>query len=685
MRWLQRLGGLGLLLIAVLASAAQAQVRVGYWLDDSRQASVETVRALPPQAFTLFDPARPPSAPAYSVVWLRLLLDPQGPTAPHWVLDFRNRRIPDLQVFVQEQVQPLYIAGFRHPTPEAALAHRYLALPVPPDATLQPVLIRLELLSRGDLSVRAQPEPQFQDDWLHEHTVQAAYFGLAVGLLTFNALLGLALRDRVYGVYVAGGLCMVLNIAVTSGMGRLYVWHFAPWWEQFGNIVSAQLALLLLTQFIVRVLELPVHAPRLARLLDIVAKLQLPAMAALVVLGEAAYQTVMVGIALSSTLYFPSLGYCIWRRIPGAHLVLLAFLALLLGTLSNVLWTLQQFPDTVFARNGSQIGSALEMLLLAFLLADRFARLQQAKLAAQAEAQQAHAEALQAERARVEALRQSERLLETRVADRTAELEKTLTHLQQTQENLIQAEKLSALGAMVAGVSHELNTPVGIIVTASSTLGEASSSLQADFAAGKLTRTQAHAALNALGEGAALIHRSAQRASELVQSFKQVAVDQVTERKRQFDLRQVIEENLMALRASLKCEPWPVANEVPEGIDCDSYPGPLGQILSNLVLNAIHHGFADRPLGNIRIGAQTDTRHVELWVRDDGHGMDARTLSRVFEPFFTTRLGKGGSGLGLSVSHRMATTLLQGDLYVHSEPGQGSTFTLRFQRHATLA
>lgn len=663
---------------------AIADIRAGYWVDAHGQASISDVRALSTQAFTAVDLAQSPSIRTYAVVWLRLELNPSGEAQPPWILEFRNRRIPDLQVFTQNATLPLYTLGFRHPVQIQPLPHRYFALPIDAQSARHPVFVRMELLSRADLSLVATPEPIYPSAWLDDHMAQAAYFGLAIGLIVFNALLGLALRDRVYAFYVAASTAMLINIAVTSGMGRMYLWSHSPWWDQTGNLISAQVAIYCLCHFVLRVLELPRLLPPVAGLLVWVARSQFFFFAILLVMGEAAFQASLQIVGVISALFFPILGYCIWHRVPGARWVLMAFLALLLGTLLNVLWSFQLFPDTAFSRNGSQIGSALEMVLLAFLLADRFARMQKAKLLAESEARLAHEEALLAERARVDTLRESERLLESRVQERTLELQETLAHLQKTQENLIQAEKLSALGAMVAGVSHELNTPLGVVVTASSTLGELAIQLQSDFVAGQLTRTQAQNALQDVREGSELIHRSAERAAQLVRSFKQVAVDQVSERKRGFDLRQVVEENLVAMRASLKCEPWPVRNEVPQGLECDSFPGPLGQILTNLVMNAIYHGFADRPIGTIVIEAHPQGPLVALSVRDDGRGMDARTVARVFEPFFTTRLGKGGSGLGLSVSHRMATTLLQGDLQVESQPNIGTTFTLTFARQSSL-
>lgn len=667
------------------AGTSWANVNVAYWVDASAGQSVNDVRDLSPEAFAPIELDHAPPMPRYAVVWLRVQLHNPSAQAQHWVLELRNLRMSRVQVFREGSTQPVQEAGMQLPRSGQPLPHRYYAVPaeVPPFAVTT-VYLRLEMASRPDLSLQVWEQGAFQTYQLADHAQQAAYFGLALGLLVFNCLLGLALRDRLYvfyGGFVAG---MVGNIAATTGMGSLYVWPQAIWWGTYGNLVSGLVATWFLASFLIRLLNLQEFTPRAARVLQWNQHLQLLGLIALIVLGEPVYLVVLTFPIVSVAVAVVAIGHATYRGAQGACLVLLAFAALIVGTVLNILWAYGLVADSVWSRNGPQIGSTLEMLLLSLSLAERFVRMQKAKLSAEREAHQAQAQALQAQQARVEALQESERMLETRVAQRTQELQSTLAHLKQTQEDLIQAEKLSALGSMVAGVSHELNTPLGVIVTASTALHERASELQQDFESGSLTRSRAGAELTAVVDACSLIHRCADRSAALVQSFKQVAIDQVSERRRQFSLQQVVEENLVALRASQKWDPWPVVNTVGPDIQCDSFPGPLGQVLTNLVMNAVHHGIADLPGGQVVIGARLEGSMVALWVRDNGRGMDARTLARVFEPFFTTRLGKGGSGLGLSVSHRIATTLLQGDLRAESQPGQGSTFTLTLAQHAAL-
>ena len=278
-----------------------------------------------------------------------------------------------------------------------------------------------------------------------------------------------------------------------------------------------------------------------------------------------------------------------------------------------------------------------------------------------------------------EEVRRLNATLETRVEERTAELKKVIGDLRETQEELLHSERLASLGSLVAGISHDLNTPIGNTLTVATTLQDRVREFNATMAKGELKKSALLDFLHVTEEMGDLLVRSCRRAAELVASFKQVAADQASERRRVFDLKELVDDVLVTLHPTYKQQPWIFASDVPEGIACDSFPGPLGQVLSNLVQNACVHGLAEQSEGHIEISA---SHPVEGWlrltVRDDGCGMDPGTLARVFDPFFTTRLGRGGSGLGLSVSYRIVTSLLGGAISVESEPGKGTCFTVMF-------
>ncbi len=261
------------------------------------------------------------------------------------------------------------------------------------------------------------------------------------------------------------------------------------------------------------------------------------------------------------------------------------------------------------------------------------------------------------------------------------ELRDALDHLRSTQDGLIQAEKMAALGSLVAGISHELNTPVANVVLMSSSLIAHVKSLDEVLKGPSLKRSDLLRWQGGAMEMMQVLDHAIERASTLLTSFKQVAVDQTSERRRRFDLHDCIEEVLDTLRPSLKRTPWVVSNEVPKGIECDTFPGPLGQILTNLVQNAVVHAFEGRSEGHIAISASTHRDKIVIGVTDDGIGINTQTLTHIFEPFFTTKLGKGGSGLGLSISYRIATTILAGDLRAISTAGVGTRFLLTMPPH----
>lgn len=267
--------------------------------------------------------------------------------------------------------------------------------------------------------------------------------------------------------------------------------------------------------------------------------------------------------------------------------------------------------------------------------------------------------------------------LESRVQERIQALSQALEHLQQTQDELVRSEKLAALGSLVAGVSHELNTPIGNAVTVSSTLIDRHREFLKLQDSGKLTRSALSNYMAVVGEASAMLDRNLHRAADLISSFKQLAVDQSSYRRRQFELREVVEEVRLVMGPRLRQTPFPLDEEVPLGLIMDSYPGPLTQALMILIDNALVHALGERAHGRILIAVSPSAAgRVALQVSDDGKGIPAEDLKRVFEPFFTTRLGQGGSGLGLHILFSLVSGLLGGQVSVDSQPGVGTCFTL---------
>ncbi|WP_374585282.1 ATP-binding protein [Pseudoduganella sp.] len=257
------------------------------------------------------------------------------------------------------------------------------------------------------------------------------------------------------------------------------------------------------------------------------------------------------------------------------------------------------------------------------------------------------------------------------------ELQSALENLSMTQDELVRRDKLAALGALVAGVAHELNTPIGNSLVTATTLADHTSALAGQMESG-IRRSELDTYLDQARQAGEILQRNLQRAASLVASFKQIAVDTTDAQRRSFDLAQLLQELLAPLWASLP-QPRPhLRLDVAPGLRMDSYPGPLVQALGHLVDNCIVHAFAAPPPGGaqVEISADVEGKEVLLIVSDNGAGIAPEHLRRIFDPFFTTRLGAGQSGLGLYITHNIVTGVLAGHIEVDSTPGRGSTFTL---------
>ncbi|WEF35174.1 ATP-binding protein [Pseudoduganella chitinolytica] len=258
----------------------------------------------------------------------------------------------------------------------------------------------------------------------------------------------------------------------------------------------------------------------------------------------------------------------------------------------------------------------------------------------------------------------------------SASLAAALDNLRLTQDELVRRDKLAALGALVAGVAHELNTPIGNSLTVASTMSEHLATLRSRLHAG-LRRTDLEQYLETAGEADGVIVRNLTRAGRLIASFKQVAIDTASSQRRRFRLDEFIAELVLPLLAATP-QPRPtVRQEIAPDLVMDSYPGPLGQALSALFENAVVHGLAGRADGTVTIAARAlDDGIVALSVGDDGAGIAPEHVDKVYDPFFTTRPGAGAAGLGLHVTHNIVTGVLGGRIALYSTPGLGTTFTL---------
>jgi len=258
------------------------------------------------------------------------------------------------------------------------------------------------------------------------------------------------------------------------------------------------------------------------------------------------------------------------------------------------------------------------------------------------------------------------------------ELQDMVATLAKAREDLVRNEKLASLGAMVAGIAHELNTPIGNSLMAATTFEVQANDINSHMTQdGGITRKEFEYFIRNAQLTTEILNRNLNRAADIVTNFKQVAVDQTSSQRRSFLLSEVVAGNVLTMQPTIKRTPFVIQQRIPEDIMMESYPGPLGQVLTNLINNAILHGYDGRNVGLVDISASQNSQGwITLNVEDHGGGIQKSDLPHIFDPFFTTKLGVGGSGLGLHIVHNIVVEILGGSIDVVSELGGGTRFTL---------
>ena len=269
------------------------------------------------------------------------------------------------------------------------------------------------------------------------------------------------------------------------------------------------------------------------------------------------------------------------------------------------------------------------------------------------------------------------RNLQRSLKDKNEELEKTLQQLKTTQIQLIESEKMAALGSLVAGVAHEINTPIGISVTAASVLAEDATDFSNIYKSGKMKRADLETFLDTARESSRMILANLKRAADLVQSFKQVAVDQSSESQRCFYLKEYLEEIILSLIGNLKKTKHTIKITGDANLTLNSYPGALSQIVTNLVMNSLIHAYGEEEAGQIQLDFQREGEQLILQYSDDGQGIKPENISQIFDPFFTTNRSQGNTGLGLHIVYNLITQKLRGTIQCESQVGRGTKFTLK--------
>lgn len=271
-----------------------------------------------------------------------------------------------------------------------------------------------------------------------------------------------------------------------------------------------------------------------------------------------------------------------------------------------------------------------------------------------------------------------ERTIELRF--RTKELQATIGELKETQTSLVQAEKMASLGQLVAGIAHEINTPLGVGVTAASSLKEETGQLERLFAEKQLGKAALKTYLERATTIGDMLETNLNRAAELIQNFKMVAADRSNAHRRTIQVAEYVNRIVDSLSPKLKKTPHTLELEIPESLEVETYPGELAQVITNFVMNAILHAFDESQQGQMKLHVADKDTMWSLDFHDDGRGISDENLKKIFEPFFTTKRGHGGTGLGLHIVFNIVKSNLQGDISCESKLGSGTTFHLSFPK-----
>ena len=529
------------------------------------------------------------------------------------------------------------------------------------------LLVRVHTIDQLTINLRLRTPNQADSEASLDRYLYGFLYGFIASLAAYNLMLFAGLRKRVYLLYALYLLSfLLLNLAYT---GRGAVWLWGEWVSvQRFSIVSLivlmpSLGLLFSRAF----LELPQLAPGLDRWLRLFTWIG-PALLLVTMITGAYEAAVWLAFVVLGLFIFSMVGlgvHAVRRGQPAAQFFLLGAICSMVGTALTEFSVWGFIPYSVWAYRGIEIGMMLDATLLALALA-KYVR------AEVTQRQVAEITKAQLQRVNVD--------LEARVAQRTAEVENTLRQLEHSRQELARSEARATLSTMIASLSHELGTPLGNSLMAASTVADATRQFETDVTSGTLQRSTLNGYVGQVANGMVMVESNLGRANELLKNFRQVAADQASEQRREFDVSQVLTEVVHTLAPSLKRHPHRVVLEVPPGITMDSQPGPLGQIVINLINNAYLHAFEGIAKGVLTIAARLDGDTVELLISDNGVGIPAENLEKLFQPFFSTKIGKGGTGLGMAIVENLVIKTLAGSVAVESTLGQGTRFVIRLPK-----
>ncbi len=608
--------------------------------------------------------------------WFRVEIINQSARSNEWYLESQYALLDYIDawlVYPDHRVVP-YHSGDMLPFDQRSIPHRnpIFSLHL---AKGERVTVYLRAKSAGSVQVRMvlwHPQALLERDH-KDQIIFGLFYGILLSMFLYNLIIYLAIRDLSYFHYLHYLVSYAILQLTINGLAFEYLWPQLPVWGNTALPIFVYLSLVGMMEFSRSFMDMKSSQPRINWLFRNFSCLFLFLVPCAFFLPYA----LQVKICVLSTIIIPLLIFyssaiALRLKVRQAKYFLLAWSALLVGVMLFALASISLLPMIFITEYGFQIGSALEVVLLSAALVNRMQSLKDENQRIQREA--------------TETLEQRVKVRTQKLEEANQELEQAFTSLSNMQQDLIRSEKMAALGSLVGGIAHELNTPIGNSITMGSSLLTETNLMLAEVQTGQVRLQTAQTHLEDISMGIEVLMRNLERAAELVSSFKQVAVDRATDQVRKFDVKHALEEIVLTLWPLIRGTPYRLELDLADDIEIESYPGPLGQIITNFVNNAILHGFDGRSHGCMYLSTHTVAPDkVEITFSDDGKGMDATHLKRIFEPFFTTRLGQGGSGLGMHIVYNLVTGRLQGQIDVQSEPDHGTTLTLLLPRKLATA
>lgn len=615
----------------------------------------------------------------HSTYWVKFCIENKEPELNDWLFEIEYVHFDTIDFYNIDARNTLTVKKFgdRYPFRQRELYYRTFVIPLHhPDTLRQTYFIRFRTEGSMQLSMNIYNEKVFFQRAITTEAYYGIFFGVMLALFLYNLSVYFSLRDISYLHCVILILTNTIFQGVLSGHIFQYLLGKSMWLNNNLIPTSIFLAEFVMILFARSFLNTKKYSAGLHRILNYALYLALISMLAIFIFGYNISAQIATRISLLYILLCILSGIiCLIKGNRAATIYILAFTVYLAGAVAMSLMTIGLLPRNLLTTHGMEIGSMLNWIFLTLALTNNYKLSIIEKNKAQDEINVMRHKAQESLEKKVK-----ERTLEIedkneKLKQQKEELETTLDFLRKTQAQLIESEKLSALGGLVAGVAHEINTPVGIGVTAASNLQEDIQKMAALFEKDKISRKDFKEFLDISVDSVNLILKNLERTAELVQSFKQVSADQLSEQQRVFNFKSYLDDIIRSLHPKFRHKHVVFEIVCDDNLELNSFPGAYAQIFTNLLLNSFIHGFDERQNGTITIQISPVNNSLRIKYGDDGRGISKTDLPHIFEPFFTSERHQG-TGLGLNIVYNLVKQKLNGSITCESESGKGVLFLM---------